>query len=141
MTRSRTGRNRDQYPLFQLWRPNGTRQYERVYASSSDSGTFTMSDVSGITTGEYLPNDPVTFHSGYILGVYQPGDVKDRRLSLWFVSNYGHRNYFRDGGTLLEVFNTDESVTGSDYPLVAVNTSENQHIKSGAYELLALCCS
>ena len=105
-----------------------------------------MSDVSEITTGEYLPNDPVTFHSGYILGVYQPGDVKDRRLSLWFASvpkNYGHRHYFRDNiyGTLLEVFNTTESKTGSDYPLIAVNTSENQQIKSGAYEPPALCCS
>ena len=42
----------------------------------------------------------------------------------------------------LEVFDTDESGTGTgnDYPLVAVNTSENEQ-KSGAYEPPAMCCS
>jgi len=30
-------------------------------------------DVSGLTTEKYLPHDPVPIHSGYVLGVYQPG--------------------------------------------------------------------
>ena len=58
MARSRTGGGRDQYPLFQLWRPSGTDEYERVYESRSDGGKFTASEESGITIGEYVPYDP-----------------------------------------------------------------------------------
>ena len=144
VARSQTGENRDQYPLFQLWRPSGTGQYERVYESSSDSGEMflTVADEPGLTVAEYVPQNPVPFEADDILGVYQLGDVTDRRLGLWFASvpeNYGHQNYFTV--LSLEVFDTDESGTGNDYPLVAVNTSENQQIKSGAYEPPALCCS
>ena len=144
---SQTGQGRDQYPLFQLWRPNGTGQYERVYESSSDSGEmlWTMVDEPGLTVAEYVPQNPVPFQADDILGVYQPRDVGDSRLTLWHISvpnNYGHhRNYFRDLGMSLEVFNRVGSRTGNDYPLVAVNTSENEQIKSGAYEPPALCCS
>ena len=146
MARSRTGGDRNQYPLFQLWRPSGTERYERVYESSSDSGEmFWTVDEPGLTAAEYVPQNPVPFQADDILGVYQLGGVTDRRLSLWYVSvqrNYGyHRNYFRDLAMSLEVFDTVESKTGSDYPLVAVNTSENQQIKSAAYEPPALCCS
>ena len=126
MARSRTG-NRDQYPLFQLWKPSGTEEYERVYESSSDSGTFTMSDVSGTTTGEYLPNDPVPFQANYILGVYQPGRGSNSRLSLLHVNvqdGFGHENYVIQNDTSLAVFNISGALVENDDPLVAVNTSE-----------------
>ena len=127
VARSRTG-NRDQYPLFQLWRPSGTEEYERVYESSSDGGKFTMSDESGITTGEYLPNDPVPFQANYILGVYQPGRGSNSRLSLIHVNvpgGFGHENYYvRQNETSLTVFNTSGALVENDDPLVAVNTSE-----------------
>ena len=116
MARSRNGRNRDQYPLFQLWKLSGTEEYERVYESSSDGGNFTMLDVSGITTGEYLPHDPVTFQANYILGVYQPGSGSNSAL--------GRENYVRQNETSLSVFNISGAVVGNDDPLVAVNTSE-----------------
>ena len=125
MARSRTG-NRDQYPLFQLWKPSGTEEYERVYESSSESGTFTMSDKSGITTGEYLPNDPVPFQANYILGVYQPRG-SNSRLSLIHVNvpnGFGHENYVIQNDTSLAVFNTSGALVENDEPLVAVNTSE-----------------
>ena len=146
MARSQTGKGRDQYPLFQLWRPNGTGRYERVYESSSDSEEmlWTVADESGLTVAEYVPQNPVPFQADDILGVYQPGDVEDNRLSVWYASvpeNYGHHNYFRDLVMSLEVFNTVGSRWGNDYPLVAVNTSENQQIKSEAYEPPAVCCS
>ena len=142
VARSQTGKGRDQHPLFQLWRHNRTGRYERVHESSSDSEEMfrTVADESGLTVAEYVPQNPVPFQADDILGVYQPGDVG---LSVWYASvqnNYGYRNYF----TLvmsLEVFNTDESETGNDYPLVAVNTSKNQQIKPGAYEPPAMCCS
>ena len=127
MARSRNGRNHDHYPLFQLWRPSGSGEYERVYESSSDGGNFTMSDVSGITTGEYLPHDPVTFQANYILGVYQPGSGSNSTLSLIHVSvpsALGRENYVRQNETSLSVFNISGAVVENDDPLVAVNTSE-----------------
>ena len=127
MARSRTGAKYDQYPLFQLWRPRGTEEYERVYESSSDGGTFTASEDSGITIEEYLPHDPVPFHSGDVLGVYQP---VDSRLSLMYVnvpSGFGHDNYYirQTEMSLKEVITSTQGVdVGNDIPLVAVNTSE-----------------
>ena len=131
VARSQTGGDRDQYPLFQLWRPSGTGQYERVYESNSGSGTGLTVDNPGLTVAEYVPQNPVPFQAGYILGVYQPGGNKTK-LSLRYVSvqeSYGYQrpDYFGDLMSL-KVFNTNESTTGYDYPLIAVNTSENQQI-------------
>ena len=123
MARSRTGGGHDQYPLFQLWRPNGTEIYERMYESSSDGGRFTASEESGITIGEYVPHDPVPFHSGDVLGVYQP---VDSRLSLMHVnvpSGFGHDNYYIRW-TEMSLEEVQGVRLGNDIPLVAVNTSE-----------------
>ena len=130
MARSRTGGGRNQYPLFQLWRPNGTGRYKRVYDSSSDGERFTASEESGITNEEYLPHDPVPFRSGDVLGVYQPGDDSDSRLSLVYVNvptGFGHDNYYIRWTemSLEEVTTSAQGVgVGNDIPLVAVNTSE-----------------
>ena len=124
VARSRTGEDHDQYPLFQLWRPSGTGRYQRVYESSSDGGRFTASEDSGITIEEYLPHNPVPFHSGDVLGVYQP---VDSRLSLMHVrvpTGFGHDNYVRQTAMPLVVFTTSGVFVGNDIPLVAVNTSE-----------------
>ena len=127
-----TGEGHDQYPLFQLWRPSGTGLYERVYKSNSGSGLTV--DEPGLTVAEYVPQNPVPFQAGYILGVYQPGDVNKSRLSLWYGSvqkSYGyHHNYFGDLGMSLKVFNTSGSTTGYDYPLIAVDTSEINSVRS-----------
>ena len=127
MARSRTGRNRDQYPLFQLWRPSGNDEYERVYQSSTSGGVFTMADSeSEFTVGEYIPDNPVPFEAGYIFGVYQPRS-RNSRLSVRYASvPSGSLNYRRRSEMPLEKFKTDGSSTGNDYPLAAVDTSENQ---------------
>ena len=110
MARSQTGKGHDQYPLFQLWRPNGTGRYERVHESSSDSEEMfrTVADKSGLTVAEYVPKNPVPFQADDILGVYQPGGVTDRRLSLWFAS-VPTTVITTILVMSLEVFNTDES--------------------------------
>ena len=138
MARSRTGTGRDQYPLFQLWKPSGTEEYERVYESSSESGTFTMSNESGIITGEYLPNDPVPFQANYILGVYQPRG-SNSRLSLIHVvvpGVFGHNNYVIQNETSLAIFNISGALVDNDDPLVVVNTSEKDALYSGFSQLL-----
>ena len=121
VARSRTGKDRKQYPLLQLWKPRGT--YTRVYESSI---TSTMSDQSQFIVGEYLPDSPVPFEAGYIFGVYQPRGG-DSRLSVRYANvpdGNGYLSYRRWSG--MDEFDTGRSSTEYDYPLVAVNTSENQ---------------
>ena len=127
VARSQTGAGpHNQYPLFQLWRPNGTGIYRRVYESSI---TSTLSDQSDFPVKGYIPNDPVPFEAGYILGVYQPQQSR-RRLSVVHVdvdlSEDGYKNYHRNNVMSLEEFNTGSATAANDYPLVAVNTSEYQ---------------
>ena len=120
-------RDDDQYPQFQLWKPNGTERYRRVYKSNITS-TVTLSSQSDFTVEEYIPNDPVPFEAGYIFGMYQPQQSR-RRLSVVYVDvpeGYGYDNYIGYNVMSLEEFNTDGSTTGNNYPLVAVNTSEYQ---------------
>ena len=134
VARSRTHPNDDQYPLFQLWTPDETGDYERVYESSDMS---TLSGQSDFTV-EYIPNNPVPFEAGYIFGVYQPQQLR-RRLSVVHVDvppGYGYDNYHIDGVMMsLEVFNTGGSTTANNYPLVAMNTSEYQKTLSDKQEM------
>ena len=118
---------RNQYPRFQLWRPNGPERYERVYESSTDSSRFMTTDNSGLTIAEYVPPTPISFQAGDVLGVYQP-DSDDRRLSVTHVrvpSGFGRANYVR--GTDMVEFSTGELSAFNDFPLVDVNTSKNQN--------------
>ena len=125
VARSRTGGDRNQYPRFQLWRPDGTVRYWRVYESSI---TATISGQSDFTVEEYIPDDQVPFEAGYIFGLYQPHQSR-RRLSVKHVDvlfGYGYDNYHRDNVWSLDDFDTDGSAVGKNYPLVAVYTSECQ---------------
>ena len=132
MARSRTGEDHNQYPLFQLWRPSGAGRYERVYESSSSEGLFMMVDSdSEFTVGEYISDNPVPFEAGYIFGVYPGGSASSSRLSVRYASvpsGYGYLNYRRRSTMSLEEFDKDGSSARNDYPLTAVNTSENQQI-------------
>ena len=126
--------NANQYPRFQLWRSNGTSTYLKVYESIPDSSRFTTADNSGLTIAEYVPPAPIPFQAGDILGVYQPGNSGNSRLSVIHVSvpsGFGYVNFVR--GTSVAVFDTTASgVTAfNDFPLVAVNTSKNQVFISG----------
>ena len=125
----------DQYPIFQLWRPNGTERYERVYEPSTDSSRFMTEANSRLTIAEYVPPSPISFQAGDILGVYQPGDRRgDRRLSVIHVNvpdDFGHVHFV--GDTDVAEFNTEELSAFNDFPLVAVNTSKNQMFISGGF--------
>ena len=135
VARSRIDGGRNQYPQFQLWRPSGTGRSDgtRIYRRVSESSiTSTMSNQSDFTVEEYMPDDPVPFEAGDIFGLYQPENGK-RRLSVMHVDvpeNYGYDHYHRDSGMSLTEFDTRGSETGNNFPLIAVNTSENQQILS-----------
>ena len=129
VARSRTGGQHNQYPRFQLWRPNGTGIYRRVYESSDMS---TMSGPSEFTVEEYIPDDPVPFEAGFVFGLYQSERAQSRRLSVRHVDvpdEYGFDNYHRDN-MMPEVFNTNGLTAANNYPLVAVETSEYQKTPS-----------
>ena len=126
----RRGGDRNQYPRFQLWRPNGAERYERVYESSTDGSRFmttVTADNSGLNIAEYVPPAPIPFQAGDVLGVYQT-----RRQSVIHVSvpnNFGHANFI--GQTDVEEFNTNGLSAFYDFPLLAVDTSKNQMFISG----------
>ena len=119
----RTGGNRNQYPQFELWKANGTRRYRRVYESSI---TSTLSGQSNFTVEEYIPDNPVPFEAGYILGVYQPEPAGSRRLSVVHVDVADEYSYDNYHSMMMEKFDTSRSRVGNNYPLVAVNASEYQ---------------
>ena len=124
----------NQYPQFQLWRPNGTDRYERVYESSTDSGGFTTANDSRCTIAEDVPPAPIPFQAGDVLGVYQPGNSENSRLSVIHVDvpdDFGHVNFVED--TDVAELNTQELSAFNDLPLVAVNTSKNQMFISGGF--------
>ena len=121
--RQRGGRN--QYPRFQLWRPNGAEGYVRVYQSISSGSRLTTT--AQTTIAEYVPPAPIPFQAGDVLGVYQT-----RRQSVIHVSvpnNFGHANFI--GQTDRAEFNTNGLSAFNDFPLVAVDTSKNQMFISG----------
>ena len=101
-----------------------------MYQSTTDSSCFMIEDTPGLTITEYVPPAPIPFEGGDVLGVYQAGNDRNRRLSMIHVdvpTGFGHVNYLYVGGTDEEVFNTTASgvSASSDFPLVAVNTSKN----------------
>ena len=126
---SRSG-DPNRYPRFQLWRPDGADRYVREYESSEDNSRFMAADDSGLTIAEYVPPAPVPFESGYVLGVYQPGDSGNSRLSVIHAdvpSGFGHVNFDRGARDVTVLDTTANGVSaGSDFPLVAVNTSKNR---------------
>jgi len=127
VAQKRNGGGRNQYPRFQLWRPNGIDTYEKVYEYYSSR--FMTADNSGLTIAEYMPPAPIPFQAGDVLGVYQPGNDRNSRLSVIHVSippGFGYINFVRK--TDVAVFDTTASGVSAfnDFPLVAVNASKNQ---------------
>ena len=132
-------RNGDQYPIFQLWRPNGTEGYERVHELSTNRVSLTAQRNSRLTIAEYVPAVPIPFEPGDVLGVYQFGNSRLGVIHVDVPSGFGRVNFVRN--TDVPVFDTTTSgvSAGNDFPLVAVSTSKNRlwcmgslvHVNSG----------
>ena len=125
VARKRNGGGRNQYPRFQLWRPNGTDTYKKVYEYYSSR--FITADSSGLTITEYKLRAPIPFQAGDVLGVYQPGNIGNSRLSVIHVSvprGFGYINFV--SGTDVAVFDTTANGVSDDFPLVSVNASKNE---------------
>ena len=92
------------YPELQIWRPSGGAIYKRVNSTTISAAMEMTDDVY-----EFIPDSPIPFQPGDILGVFQPS--KDNsRLRL---------NYDDKGSSVYYYIETDE------YQVVSPHTTFN----------------
>ncbi len=112
------------YPELQLWK----RVDETTWVKSEAIGQSTA-----VTTTDYLnihvytPIPPISFHTGEILGFYQPYSTSSI-LELYLAGDTGPRNYYISALTKSQVeFHTDgiSAHTEDRLPLVAVAISKS----------------
>ena len=114
---TRTVGRPDELPSLQIWRrERETNLYTQVGSSRLDTSTSNSSVVV-----EYIPNPPLEFQEGDILGVYQP-DTDQSKLVLYYQRSTGPTSYGHVGDappTSMSLSN-DLKFTKHDYPLVNV---------------------
>ena len=103
---------------FQIWRKSSTANYNRV-----GSSTLQPQRTSDLNVYEYLPNTPLNFQVGDILGVYQPA-ADSSTFGVYYQLGNGPTNY-RIEKQVSEAVSFDvnnEAVRSdqSDLPLVTV---------------------
>ena len=69
---------------------------------------------------EYIPDTPLEFQEGDILGVYQP-DGDNSQLVVYYQENTGPKNYINNPPH--STFTTGIPINQYDYPLVTVEIS------------------
>ena len=109
--------NSDLLPELQIWRNNGGTSYTKANFSLIPSNAT----VIGNNVVEYIPNPPMEFQEGDILGVYQPR----RRVSalvVYYQERDGPVNY-EEGNNPLSTVTLGSPGNQYDYPLVTVEIS------------------
>ena len=113
------------FPDLQVWRSTGENVYTRV-------GSTTLNFASESATGiyEFTPSEPVEFHNGDILGIFQPSN-SNSRLRLFYEENNGPTNYYEethnnDVDPPSDTFTITEGMTSTqnDLPLITVEISK-----------------
>ena len=99
-------------PELQIWRNTGGTSYTKTNFSLIPFSTPTADYIV-----EYIPNPPLEFQEGDILGVYQP-QHNDSALVVFSQDRDGPANYAN--GKNLSTMNVTGSPYGYDYPLVTV---------------------
>ena len=79
----RTGGGRDEYPEIQIWRNSGDNTYTR---NGSEHIKLNGGDFSPDGVLQYNLTTPISFHSGDVLGVYQPRQ-QDSIVRVYYDSN------------------------------------------------------
>ena len=115
---TRTVGQTDELPTLQIWRRvRGTNFYTQVGYSRLD----TSKNYNSSVVVEYIPNPPLEFQEGDILGVYQPNPDLSK-LVFYYQRNTGPSSYGYVGDappTSMSLSN-DVMFTKHDYPLVNV---------------------
>ena len=115
--RNRAGRF-DEMPVLQIWRKREGNTYTKVYFDLLSSSNNNSS-----TVHEYIPNPPIEFQEGDILGVYQPQE--DHSYLLIYYPN----NYAIDTDVSPSSFTLGNIDKKHDYPLVTVEVSQTTGIR------------
>ena len=103
-------------PELQIWRNVGETSYTKASFSILSSSTTPDNN----NTVEYIPNPPLKFQKGDIVGVYQPKNA-DSALIVYNQEFDGPINYREGKSALFNV--TLGSPDVYDYPLVTVEIS------------------
>ena len=115
---------------FQIWRQQGSSNYNKVSFSS-----ITFNDVTMIGTNlyEFIPQTPLQFQEGDIFGVYIPLPSSSQ-LVFYQQTQSGPLNRFRAGGALSTITGSLDFVA-NNYPLVAAEISKYKHYHNN-YKIL-----
>ena len=108
-------------PELQIWQNTGGSSYTKANFSILSSSTAPDSN----NVAEYIPNPPLQFQEGDILGVYQPSTGRQNRLStlvVYYQDRDGPVNY-EEGNSALSTVTLDTPDNQYNYPLVTVEIS------------------
>ena len=99
-------------PELQIWRNTGGTSYTKANCSLLPFST----PIGNVA--EYIPNSPLEFQEGDILGVYQPRH-QESALVVYYQERDGPVNY-QEGDNPLSTVTLDSPHDQYDYPLVTV---------------------
>ena len=105
----------------QVWRKGERNEYDKIGSSL----LIVNESTTHLNVHEYIPNPPLEFQEGDILGVFQP-DNGDNLLQLYYQENTGPLNYFTTYGNTVPSpvsFELNAPATQLYYPLVSVVVS------------------
>ena len=119
-------RDKSDFSQIQIWRRGISNEYFRTGRS-----LLVLNETGSPNVHEYIPNPPLEFQEGDILGVYQP-DGGDNILQLYYQDNTGPVNYLKSSinPPPPSSFTQTTPATQLYYPLVSVvvNTSGKHSI-------------
>ena len=119
-------------PELQIWNTRGTSYTKASFSLIPSNATIISNDVV-----EYIPNPPLEFQEGNILGVYQP-QVSKSALVVYYQERDGPVNY-EEGNDPLSTVTLDTPDNQYDYPLVTVEISTGKiMLASHVYIMIAI---
>ena len=116
--------DRDLYPELQIWRPIGSGNYTKMQSSTVNIITRSFTN-----RYEYIPDSPLDFRVGDIVGIYQPSQSSSRLYLHYYRGNeYNQlRNYYFQGNNQkFQNFSTDRVMSERILPLVAVEVNNSK---------------
>ena len=112
------GSNRDLYPELQIWRPIGSDSYVKMQNSTVNINARDLTN-----RYEYIPDPPLDFQVGDIVGIYQPLRSRNR-LNLQYYQGNAYSQlinyYFQTNRSQFQNFSTSGVMSESILPLVIV---------------------
>lgn len=108
--------DRDLYPELQIWRPVGSGSYMKMQSSTVNiTRSFT-------NRYEYIPDPPLDFRVGDVVGIYQPSQSRSRLYLHYYRGNEYNQlmNYYRNNPKFQTDFSTDGAMSERILPLVTV---------------------